>query len=115
MSVRPADFPPPFGPAEFVAEPTDPPDERIDVGVLVIGGGPAGLQAALTLGRIHREAVLFDDGTYRNATVSHMHNVVAHDGTKVALSSCLVADVRAGKITKLYEYMDSGQFRRPRR
>ena len=37
MSVRPADFPPPFGPAEFVAEPTDPPDERIDVGVLVVG------------------------------------------------------------------------------
>ena len=49
--------------------------------VAIIGGGPAGLQAALTLGRIHRDAVLFDDGTYRNATVSHMHNVVAHDGT----------------------------------
>ena len=30
--------------------------------VAVIGGGPAGLQAALTLGRIHRDAVLFDDG-----------------------------------------------------
>ena len=52
--------------------------------VAVIGGGPAGLQAALTLGRIHRHAVLFDDGTYRNATVSHMHNVVAHDGTPPA-------------------------------
>lgn len=49
--------------------------------VAIIGGGPAGLQAALTLGRIHRDAVLFDDGTYRNATVSHMHNVLAHDGT----------------------------------
>jgi thioredoxin reductase len=49
--------------------------------VAIIGGGPAGLQAALTLGRIHRNAVLFDDGTYRNATVSHMHNVVANDGT----------------------------------
>ena len=52
--------------------------------VAVIGGGPAGLQAALTLGRVHRDAVLFDDGTYRNATVSHMHNVVAHDGTPPA-------------------------------
>jgi thioredoxin reductase len=49
--------------------------------VAILGGGPAGLQAALTLGRIHRTAVLFDDGTYRNATVSHMHNVVTHDGT----------------------------------
>ena len=48
--------------------------------VAIIGGGPAGLQAALTLGRIHRDAVLFDDGTYRNAQAAQMHNVVAHDG-----------------------------------
>ena len=53
----------------------------------------------------------FDDGFMVQYTTS----VVAHDGTKVALSSCLVADVRDGKIAKLYEYMDSGQFRRPRR
>jgi len=49
--------------------------------IAIIGGGPAGLQAALTLGRVHRPAVLFDDGTYRNARVSHMHNVLTHDGT----------------------------------
>ncbi|KJK12916.1 FAD-dependent oxidoreductase [Terrabacter sp. 28] len=49
--------------------------------IAIIGGGPAGLQAALSIGRIHRDAVLFDDGTYRNAAVSHMHNVVGNDGT----------------------------------
>ncbi len=48
--------------------------------VAIIGGGPAGLQAALTLGRVHRRAVLLDDGAYRNATVPHMHNVLGHDG-----------------------------------
>jgi ketosteroid isomerase-like protein len=53
----------------------------------------------------------FDDGF----VVQYTTTVVAHDGTKVALSSCLVADVRDGKIATLYEYMDSGQFRRPRR
>ena len=52
--------------------------------IAVIGGGPAGLQAALTIGRVHRDVVLFDDGTYRNARVSHMHNVVSHDGTPPA-------------------------------
>ncbi|MER7073148.1 NAD(P)/FAD-dependent oxidoreductase [Terrabacter sp. NPDC000476] len=52
--------------------------------VVVVGGGPAGLQAALTLGRIHRDVVLFDDGAYRNAAAAHMHNVVAHDGTPPA-------------------------------
>ncbi|GAA2158886.1 thioredoxin reductase [Humibacillus xanthopallidus] len=48
--------------------------------VAIVGGGPAGLQAALTLGRIHRKAVVLDDGTYRNAAVAHMHNVLTNDG-----------------------------------
>ena len=42
--VRPSDFPPPVDPvAEFVTAPTDPEDERIEVGVAIVGGGPAGL------------------------------------------------------------------------
>ncbi len=47
---------------------------------LVIGGGPAGLQAALTLGRMHRTVLLVDSGRYRNGTVAHSHNFVTHDG-----------------------------------
>lgn len=47
---------------------------------LIIGGGPAGLQAALTLGRMHRTAVLVDSGRYRNGTVEHAHNFMTHDG-----------------------------------
>lgn len=47
---------------------------------LVIGGGPAGLQAALTIGRMHRTAVLVDSGHYRNGTVEHAHNFLTHDG-----------------------------------
>ena len=55
MSARPADFPPPFDWHEFVSEPTDPPDERIDVGVLVVGAGPAGLSAAIRIGQLLEE------------------------------------------------------------
>ncbi len=47
---------------------------------IVIGGGPAGLQATLTLGRMHRDVLLLDSGTYRNATVEHMQNFITHDG-----------------------------------
>ena len=34
--------------------------------VVVIGGGPAGLQATLTLARVHRKVLMVDSGTYRN-------------------------------------------------
>jgi electron-transferring-flavoprotein dehydrogenase len=45
--VVPGDFPPPVRPAEeFIAPPTDPEDERIEVGVVIVGGGPAGLACA---------------------------------------------------------------------
>ena len=42
---RAADYPPPFSSEEVIAAPTDAPDERIDVGVLIVGGGPAGSRA----------------------------------------------------------------------
>ena len=50
--IRAADFPPPFSSAEVIAAPTDAPDERIDVGVLIVGGGPAGLACAIRLGQL---------------------------------------------------------------
>ena len=55
MSVRPSTFPPPFDAAEFVAEPSSPPDERIEVGALVVGAGPAGLAAAIRLAQLLEE------------------------------------------------------------
>lgn len=47
---------------------------------IIIGGGPAGLQAALTLGRMHRRTLLLDSGDYRNGTVRHAHNLLTNDG-----------------------------------
>jgi electron-transferring-flavoprotein dehydrogenase len=52
---RASNFPPPFSTAEFVAEPTDPADERIEVGILVVGAGPAGLACAIRLGQLIEE------------------------------------------------------------
>src|SRR5215208_5824203 len=45
--IPPSEFPPPVDPPkEFIAPPTDPEDERIEVGVAIVGGGPAGLACA---------------------------------------------------------------------
>jgi electron-transferring-flavoprotein dehydrogenase len=50
MPVAPAQFPPPVEPAEeFITEPTDPVEDRIEVGVAIVGGGPAGLACAIRL------------------------------------------------------------------
>src|SRR5829696_5878936 len=49
-SVAPSEFPPPVDPvAEFVGAPTDPEDERIEVGVAIVGGGQAGMACAIRL------------------------------------------------------------------
>jgi thioredoxin reductase len=49
--------------------------------VVIVGGGPAGLSAALALGRARRSALLVDGDTPRNARAEHLHNFVTRDGT----------------------------------
>jgi thioredoxin reductase len=48
--------------------------------VIVIGGGAAGLSAALVLGRARRRVVVVDSGTPRNAPAAHMHGYLSRDG-----------------------------------
>jgi thioredoxin reductase len=49
--------------------------------VVIAGGGPAGLSAALALGRARKRVLLCDAGARRNAAAEHMHNFVTRDGT----------------------------------
>jgi thioredoxin reductase len=48
--------------------------------VVVVGGGAAGLSAALVLGRARRRVVVIDSGEPRNAPASHMHGYLSRDG-----------------------------------
>lgn len=53
--------------------------------VLVVGGGPAGLTAALYLGRARREVVVVDAGSPRHAVSAGVHNFLTRDGAPPAL------------------------------
>jgi thioredoxin reductase len=48
---------------------------------LIVGGGPAGLSAALVLGRACRSVLVCDDGRQRNAVAERMHGFLSRDGT----------------------------------
>jgi thioredoxin reductase len=46
----------------------------------VVGGGAAGLSAALVLGRARRRVAVVDAGSPRNAPAAHMHGFISRDG-----------------------------------
>lgn len=48
--------------------------------VLVVGGGAAGLSAALVLGRARRSVMVVDAGAPRNAPAAHMNGFLSRDG-----------------------------------
>lgn len=53
---------------------------NIEWDVVIVGGGPAGLNAALALGRARKRVLLCDAGTRRNAAAVGIHNFVTRDG-----------------------------------
>jgi thioredoxin reductase len=48
--------------------------------VIIVGAGPAGLSAALMLGRCRRSVVVFDNGKPRNAPSRALHGYLTRDG-----------------------------------
>lgn len=57
-------------------------DQRqLDVEVAVVGGGPAGLAAALVLARSRRSVLVVDAGSPRNARATGVHSFLTREGT----------------------------------
>jgi thioredoxin reductase len=86
--------------------------------VVIIGGGPAGLSAGLTLSRARRRVLVVDAGSPRNAPAAHAHNYLGREGVPplelLAIGRTEVAgyggEVRAGAVTSV-ERAESGDFR----
>jgi thioredoxin reductase len=82
--------------------------------VLIVGGGPAGLSAALILGRCRRKVLICDAGQPRNATSQAIHGFLTRDGLSpvtelrrlareqlAPYATVTLRDVRVEKITAL--------------
>jgi len=57
--------------------------------VLIVGGGAAGLSAALVLGRARRSVLVIDDARPRNAVVDSSHGFITRDGASPADLLCI--------------------------
>src|SRR5699024_10903463 len=51
-----------------------------ELDIVVVGGGAAGLSAALVLGRARRRVAVVDAHRPRNAPAAHMHGFLSRDG-----------------------------------
>src|SRR5215213_2827156 len=78
--------------------------------VAVVGGGAAGLSAALVLSRARRKVLVVDAGEPRNAPAAHMHGYLSRDGLPPRELLCVGRDevrgygglVEPGTVTDLH-------------
>lgn len=61
--------------------------QQWDYDVVIVGGGPAGLAASMSLGRVGRKSLMYDSGKYRNIQTRYMHDVLGQDGKSCPLNT----------------------------
>jgi electron-transferring-flavoprotein dehydrogenase len=99
-AVKPSEFPPPFDPAEAIGPPTDPVDDRIEVGIAIVGGGPAGLACANKLMQ------LLEDKPELTEKLGEVPVAVIEKGKVPGAHLLSGANVDPSALTRLFPDMD---------
>jgi electron-transferring-flavoprotein dehydrogenase len=104
MSVAPADFPPPFDSGEYVGPPTDAEDERLEAGIVIVGGGPAGLACA------NRVMQLLENEPELTERLGEIPVAVLEKGKVCGAHNVSGANMRPSAMRELFPDLDPGDW-----
>src|ERR687898_1628226 len=105
MKVAPAEYPPPVDPVEeFIAPITDPEEERIEVGIAIAGGGPAGLACAI------RAAQLLEQEPELAEKLGEVPIAVVEKGKACGAHLLSGANMRPSAMRELFPDLDPSQW-----
>jgi electron-transferring-flavoprotein dehydrogenase len=103
-AVKPIDYPPPFDSADVIGPPTDPVDDRIEVGIAIVGGGPAGLACA------NKIMQLLEDEPELTEKLGEVPVAVIEKGKVSGAHLLSGANVDPSAMTRLFPDMDPGDW-----
>jgi electron-transferring-flavoprotein dehydrogenase len=103
-AVSPAEFPPPFDSADVIGPPTDPEDERIEVGIAIVGGGPAGLACAIKVMQ------LLEDEPELTEKLGEVPVAVIEKGKVAGAHLLSGANVNPSALKELFPDLDPGDW-----
>lgn len=102
--VAPSEYPPPFSSESVITRPTDPEDERIEVGAAIVGAGPAGLAAAIKM------LQLLEDRPELAEKLGEVPVAVVEKGKVAGAHAMSGANMRPSAMEELFPDMDRSEW-----